>query len=151
MFVFTPLSEEELNNNKNRGLLEDGIYDFIIKSVEQRTSSTGFAMLLVHFSIISPTGVEYVLKDYISSNPKTIFKVKAFLCAIGLEDAYNAGTFDPQICVNRSGKAKIGVEKGKPMEKDPTRNFDDRNIIKGYIKSVSSAPADPELNDDVPF
>ena len=112
-------------------------------------------MLEVIAAVIDPEGSERNIKDFLMTNETMIFKLKHFCEAIGLEKEYSEGKLDPVKCLGRTGKCRIGIQKGQ-LKPDGSGFYNDRNVIKDYItiKEVKVEPevkVDPSLNDDVPF
>lgn len=153
-FSFPPLSDEQINEIQNRGLLADGIYPFTVKGVEQQSSKAGNPMLKVRIGVLAEGGDERNIFDYLVAAPEMVFKIKHFCETIGLEDKYLKGNFQPNDCINRSGKVKIGIQKGA-AKPDGSGFYPDKNSVKDYIKPgeeiAEKAKIDPDLNDDIKF
>lgn len=151
VFEFSPKTDEEIEAIKNQGLLTEGIYPFTVKEVESQVSQSNNPMLKVRLGVLDAKGEERNIIDYLVATDKMMFKLKHFCEAIGIEDKYNSGKFTPKDCLNRSGKAKIGVQKGS-MTPDGSGFYPDKNSIKDYLKGVASTPvADVPFNDDIKF
>ncbi len=153
-FSFNPLSDEQINALQNRDLLADGIYPFTVKSIEQQESKSGNPMLKVRIGVMPKEGEERNIFDYLVSTEQMMFKIKHFCETIGLEDKYTKGNFAPIDCLNRSGKVKIGVQKGGPKP-DGSGFFPDKNSVKDYVKLgeevAKEAKVEEEFNDDIKF
>lgn len=150
-FNFTPLSDVQINSMSTKELLPNGIYPFIVREVIQGYSKTGNSMLEVKIGVIVGPKEIRVLTDYIVASEKMMFKLKHFCDTLGLEDKYIAGCIEPKDCINRSGKVKIGVEKGRPRD-DGQGVFADRNKVVDYVKpEAQMGNVDPQFNDVINF
>lgn len=151
MFEFSPKTDAEIEAIKNQGLLTDGVYSFVVKEVEPGVSQSNNQMLKVKLGVLDNAGNERNLIDYLVATDKMIFKLKHFCESIGIEDKYSQGKFSPSDCINRCGRAKIGVQKGRMMP-DGSGFYPDKNDIKDYVKVVDVTPkADLPFNDDIKF
>lgn len=148
MFSFNPLSDEQIHAVQNRGLLEEGIYSFTVKAMEAQQSKSGNPMLKVRIGVLASEGDERNIIDYLLSSEQMMFKLKHFCESIGLEDNYLKGNLSPSDCINRSGKVRIGVQKGGAKE-DGSGFFPDKNSVKDYVKV--EAKAAPVVDDKPPF
>jgi len=157
MFAFNSLTDEEILAVQNEGLLPDGIYPFIVRAINPKTSSSGNPMLEVKVGILDKDGNERVITDYLVATKKMMFKLKHFCEAVGFEEEYKNGQFDPARCINKRGQTLIGVQKGN-IKPDGFSFYADKNIIKDYIKPSQPAVIDVkatsghiEFNDPVGF
>lgn len=153
-FSFNPLSDEQINAIQNRGLLADGVYPFCVKSIEQRHSKSGNPMLQVRIGVLANADDERNIFDYLLATEQMMFKLKHFCESIGLEEKYAKGNFSPADCINRSGRVRIGVQKGGAKE-DGSGFYPDKNSVKDYVKLdekvAEIAKVDPDFNDDIKF
>jgi hypothetical protein len=150
-FNFKPMSDQEIDAYLNRELLKEDVYPFMVKGVEQKISNSGNPMLKIHLGVMHE-GEERNIIDYLVATDQMMFKIKHFCEAIGVEDLYNSGTISPDACLKRSGKAKIGIQKGGPKENGGF--YPDKNSVKDYIKcevSQIKKPDQDEFNDDIKF
>ena len=153
VFSFQPKTDDEIAAIQNQGLLEEGIYPFIVRNVEQVVSHAGNPMLKISLGILESKGSTRNITDYLLATDRMIFKLKHFCDAIGFEGEYAKGSFDPSLCLNRTGSARIGVQKGNQNE-DGSGYYPDKNTIKDYIKCekpLEKVAIDLDLNDNVPF
>lgn len=160
-FRFNPKTDEEINAIQNQALLPDGVYSFFVKGIEEQVSKTGNQMLKLRLLVIGHDKSERYINDFLLITDKMIFKLKHFCETIGFEKEYLAGMFDLRQCINRSGRARIGIQKGSAKE-DGSGYYPDKNAVKDYVtinlvkptKASVAAPiatADPDLNDDISF
>lgn len=152
-FLFNPLSDEQINAIQNRALLTDGIYPFVVKSVEEQCSKSGILMLKVRLAVVASEHDIRTIIDYLLATEQMMFKLKHFCETIGIADKYEKGGFEPSDCINRSGKVKIGIQKGAAKD-DGSGFYPDKNTVKDYVKSdeISSPKAkSDEPDDDILF
>lgn len=154
MFSFKPLSDEEIVKINNRDLLPDGNYPFLVKVAEFHTAESGNVSIKLTLLIYSPDNNDRrVVVDYMSSDPRFIFKIKHFCESIGLESVYLKGTIvgtDLGEFLDKEGIVKVGMQKGK-AKKDGSGYYNDSNVAKDYIKTAKIANAPSEFNDDITF
>jgi hypothetical protein len=156
-FSFLPRSDDEIHAIQNRALLSDGIYPFIVKAIESQVSKSNNSMLKLKIGVIDAKGEERNIIDYLLGTDQMIYKLKHFCESIGMEDKYAKGNFEPQDCINRSGKVKIGVQKGAPKP-DGDGFYPDKNSVKDYVKgdvepkkAEKAEKAKDDFNDDIKF
>lgn len=154
-FSFAPKNDEEIHAIQNQGLLPEGVYPFQVKAVEQLVSKTGNSMLKIRLSVLEKDGSSRTIFDYLVATDQMIFKLKHFCEAIGLEDKYSKGCFEPQDCLERSGSAFISVQKGS-AKPDGSGNYPDKNQVKDYVKAnevakPKAAAVDKDFDDDIKF
>lgn len=153
-FSFIPKNDEEINAIQNIALLEQGIYSFVVKQIEQQISKANNSMLEIRIGVIDKDGGERNITDYLLATPQMIYKLKHFCEAIGMEDKYSEGSFEPTDFINRSGKVKIGIEKGAP-KKDGSGFYRDKNnvidYIKAEVKSKNVEKIEDDFDDDIKF
>jgi hypothetical protein len=150
-FTFTPLSDEEIQAVKNRSLMPNGVYPFVVKSAEHAISQSNNPMIKVTLAVMDKEGNERLIPDWLLATDTSIEKLKHFCDSIGLVETYARGSFEPHEFLNRSGRCLVGIQKGKT--KDDGSIFPDKNSIKDYIKRDvrSPLPEKSELNDDIGF
>jgi hypothetical protein len=151
-FSFVPKTDAEIEALQNQGLLTEGTYPFQVKAIDQLISKSGNSMLKVKLSVLEKDGSARIIFDYLVAMDTMMFKIKHFCESIGLADQYSKGMFDPQECIDRSGMAILGIQKGN-AKPDGTGNYADKNSIKDYVKSdkLQKAADDKMLNEDIPF
>ncbi len=153
MFSFSPKTDAEIAAMQNQGLLEEGVYKFTVKHVEQCVSQSDNSMLKIRLSVFEKSGGMRVIFDYLVATDRMMFKLKHFCESIGLQDKYTDGKFNPQECVNRSGYAYVSIQKGSARP-DGLGNYPDKNQIKDYV--LGDAAEDQkkkykDFDDDVKF
>ena len=152
-FLFNPLNDDQINAIQNRTLLADGIYPFVVKSVEEQVSKSSILMLKVKLLVVAAENDVRVIFDYLLATEQMMFKLKHFCESIGIADKYEKGSFEPSDCIERSGKVKIGIQKGAAKD-DGSGFYPDKNSVKDYVKSNDTgtkAKAPNEFNDDILF
>lgn len=151
MFSFKPYTEAEIQELSNPFMLQEGTYDFTVKTiVDDVSKSSGNPMLKVTLGIINKNGQEVLVTDYIMTTGKMVYKFKHFCNAIN--ENYDAGKIDLLRCRGKRGACIIIVQKGN--EKPDGTLYPDRNAVKDYVKSNNVTPAiakSQEINEDIPF
>ncbi len=150
MFSFSPKTDAEIKALQNEGLLPEGVYRFTVKGVEQTVSKTDNSMLKLRLAVYEEKGSSRTIVDYLVATDKMMFKLKHFCEAIGLEDKYAKGTFNPQDCVDRQGLALVSIQKGS-AKPDGTGNYPDKNQIKDYVPANEKAAPAKFADDDIKF
>jgi hypothetical protein len=154
-FSFTPKSDTEISEIKNKKLLQDGNYPFTVKSIMDEISQAGNKQLKIIIEVIDGKFESRNIPDYLGASDAMAYKLKHFCETIGLEKEYSAADVKSIIekGVGRSGIVKIGIKKGN-MRQDGTP-FDDSNTVRDYIKGEieqkKPVEIDPTLNDDINF
>lgn len=153
-FLFNPLSDDQINAIQNRSLLTDGIYPFVVKAVEEQCSKSGILMLKVKLVVVAAENDMRVIFDYLLATEQMMFKLKHFCESIGIGDKYNQGGFEPSDCIERSGRVKIGIQKGAAKD-DGSGFYPDKNSVKDYVKSeeveTPKNKVSNEPDDDILF
>lgn len=136
---FNPLTEDELTtqsgSNQKSFLFEPGDYTFEIIGADDHISKAGNESIKLRLSIFDHTGTEHYIFDYLS--PNSMYKLHQFCKSVGLIEQYKKGELSTIFCLGKSGKARIGLEKGKPKNDGSDTFYDDRMVIKKYIESDS--------------
>lgn len=131
---FTPRTEEELNKVT---LFEKGDYDFDVIGAEDTVSkSSGNPMITLTLRFYGPDGSTTTVYDYLLASVE--YKVKHFCDTTGLAAEYQAGSLSADMCLNRSGKATLIIQKDKKGQ------YEDKNVVKDYSNVAVDA-------SDVPF
>lgn len=154
MFSFNPLSDAEINSLQNRDLLPDGVYPFVVETIDTQNSKSGNLMLKVRIGVFKDMNDKRSIIDYLVPTDQMMFKLKHFCESIGLIKEYENGSFVISSCINRTGKVRIGVQKGS-AKIDGTGFYPDKNSVKDYVKAeekvVKNPVVDSTLNDDIAF
>ena len=162
---FTPMTEDELILSS---LLPAGIYPFEVMMAADKISKTGNEMIELKLNVFGENQEAHVF-DYMLE--KMAFKLRHFAEATGLISEYERGELEALSCLNKTGYAKIGIDKGNG-------NFPPKNTVVDYLKpetpvtkngllevlrpevsklapsSPASKPAptnDKPFDDDIPF
>jgi hypothetical protein len=145
----TPYSEKQI---AEMNLWPKGEYPFSIVAAEQKTSKKGNEMIVLSVQIFNAEGRVRTLNDYLLDMPEMAHKLRHAAVVCGLEDKYNAGTLEPFDFVDKTGVAKVGIQKSKDEQ------YADKNVINDYLAADASKPvpvpqqsAAAELNDEIPF
>lgn len=124
--------------------LPPGDYPATIDAVEEKQSKAGNDMYQVDFTVYTSGDKRVRVTDYIVI-PSFVWKLKRLARALGMEDAFKAGSFDPASQVGQNIVVTLDVE-----EKE---GYDDRNTIKAYLTKDGRDPKKPvaDAADDLPF
>lgn len=136
------------------GLWKPGVYDFEVSDATEGESKAGNGMFTVQVDVYDQDGKKKTISDYLLPGSEFFgFKVRHFAESIGMLKEYENGDIDANDFINRTGKCKIGTQKGKD-------GFGDKNVIRDYLKSNSNGSATPKeaaakaqapLDDEIPF
>lgn len=162
--TYKPLNADEAKQQENENKpkpYEAGIYDFEVYHAEDQTSKAGNSMIKLSIKVFGNDGMYRFVNDYLVHSEKMEYKFRYAADACGVLPKYDSGKIVAADFTDRTGKAKVGVEVGKPKDDGSGENYPDKNIIKEYIKRQSdltkglvkqAAPAsNVELDDDIPF
>lgn len=123
--------------------LPEGDYMATIAEVEERVSQSGNDMHVITYTVYA--GERQVrIVDYIPY-PSMTWRLKRLAQALGNEDAFKSGKFDPSECIGSNVIVTLEVQKQD--------GYDDKNRIKAWsvysTAPVAVAPA--AADDDLPF
>lgn len=142
---FTPKTETEVSK-----IFENGIYEFVVESAQEKESKSGNNMIhlkikILHDKYIGKTN--FVDCYLLTENPNFEFILRHFCYSIGLGEAYEKGEITDRMCVDKSGLAKVVIEKDKDGQ------YPDKNKIVDFIvdKNRDVLKTKDDLNDDIPF
>jgi len=115
------MTEDELIQSS---LLPAGIYPFEVMMAADKISKTGNEMIELKLNVFGENQETHVF-DYLLE--KMAFKLRHFAEATGLIGEYERGKLEALSCLNKSGYAKIGIDKGNG-------NFPPKNTVLDYLK-----------------
>jgi hypothetical protein len=115
------MTEDELIQSS---LLPVGVYPFDVMTAEDKISKTGNEMIELKLNVFGENQEAHVF-DYLLE--KMAFKLRHFAEATGLIGEYERGELEALSCLNKSGYAKIGIDKGNG-------NFPPKNTVVDYLK-----------------
>lgn len=123
----------------------EGDYMATIVTVEEKQSQAGNEMHVIGYMVYAGDRQVQVL-DYIPY-PKMTWRLKRLAQALGQEDGFKAGKFDPEAFIGSNVTLTLIVE-----ERD---GYDPQNRIKAWSQCSTAAPnssdAPPEADPDLPF
>lgn len=96
----------DFSNVQGNVVLDEGIYNLTIESVEQKVSSTGKDMLLVRFREESTKAA--IFENYVLQE-NCLFKLKELLSAAGME-CTSIVNLDTDLLIGLTFKAKVTKE-----------------------------------------
>lgn len=145
----SPISETVANTQANAfRVWPRGAYDFEVLTAIDKRSKSGNEMVELELRVHDRDGKTRKLRDWLVESEGVAYKVRHFAAATGMLAQYEKGELKTDQMPGKTGRCKLGIEKGN--DKYP----DDRNKIDDYIAAggplIASVP-DPQLNDDIPF
>jgi len=121
---FNPKTEEEIAASK---LWKKGEYPFeILSATEKASNRSGNQMIELKVRVTNDSVVR-TITDYLLE--KRMEKLSHAAKACGLQAKYGAGSLEAIDFVGKSGRLKLGVEKGKD-------GYPARNVITDYVFST---------------
>lgn len=149
----TPLSEQEARDL--RAPLKPGNYPFTVLSAEEGQSQNGNQMITLKLFIISPTGKEWKVMDWLLPSGTMAWRLRHFCKSVGRMAEYESGNLNTEGWKGVSGMAKVG---NKIDDNGVTRLKIDDYIELPNTKSTGdvSCPQSGELHtvttvDEPPF
>jgi hypothetical protein len=138
--------EKEMNN-----ILEDGVYNFEVKTAKQRVSKSGNQMIALTLTVYSDSDASrHTIFDNLLATPRWRWKIRKFCDSVGLIKEYESKTFDETLCEGMSGKCRIGTT---------IFNGKQQNSVEDYLgsnaevtqKSKPLTNDEPFEDDEIPF
>lgn len=144
----TPKTEKEIAES---GLMPKGVYPFEVISAEDAVSKANNEMIKATLRIFTPDGKTRQLITYLmEAMPAQLFH---FCTYCGLAAEYGAGTLSAEMCVGKTGYAKIGIKEDKTGQYGPQNVIQDferpKALAPGATPHPAAAPAGSD--EDVPF
>ena len=148
---FTPKEEKDLK--KPFDLLPDNsIYDFDVLTATDEVSEKGNEMIKLNIGLYVTDRIGPRIFDYLL--PSMEAKLRHFCDTVGLLREYESGRLTAGICEGRSGRVKVGIQKGK-AKPDGDGSYPDKNVAKDYIcrpaKPLNASVIPEEHTDLEPF
>ncbi len=136
-------SNEQIAMIQEESLIPAGEYPFRVINAHQEISKNQNSMIKLILEIDTPKGTRKLF-DFLIDSDLMAYKVKHFCEMIG----HNDSVLFPQNCMNKSGIAKIIIQKDKNNQYPPRNTITDyvHQELQGMIASPSS-----DFNDDIPF
>lgn len=159
MFSYKVMSEKEAMEARYQ-LLKEGIYDALIVSATEKTSSTGNPMLDMMVSVYDENGRSHEIRDFLVFTDKMTWKAIHCADSAGLSKEFEGGKFCSELIEGRPVKVKINIEQGGIIPEDKLKGsafgarYPDKNKIEDYIKKDTLSESGNSANiddDDVPF
>jgi len=152
MFQFGKLSEKD---EKAMLPLEEGIYEFVIETVMQKSSTKGYPQIELELKIYDIYSNPHTVKDWLTASDANLNKkkIKEFCHAVGMADKYESGQFDEYDIVGKRGQCRIIITNHE--------KYGEQNRVDCYVigdKPVNEMPASTSkvgvrdgFEDDIPF
>jgi hypothetical protein len=124
----TPHTSEELAD-----ILPAGKYPACVVTAVEMVSKAGNPMIVIEMEIYPPEGKIRKITDWLSEGAP--WKVRNFCESVGdqMLESYERGSIDPAGMIHKQVDVLVTVEKSD--------DFGDRNKVKAYLKSDSTASA----------
>lgn len=156
MINFKHMTEQEINDQK---LAPEGRYPFSILQIRYlddngnpMITTNGNQKADIKLAIIDSNGAERHIYDSLVFHPSMMFKIKHFMETIGCDQDYENDKFDAQSYIGKRGMVHIIVKKGEPKKDIPGEYWNDKNVVKDYVKiSVKSHGNDFIDDKEIPF
>lgn len=146
---FTPKTEKEVSS-----LLQEGVGQFEVLKALKKISQAGNSYIALTLKCWDKDGNQGLIFENIMNgeHPFILRKIRHFCYAVGLENEYESGKLNADMCLGRSGIILIGIQKDK-NGKNPDKNCA-LDFLKPLEKSKLTSTPLKELNDnldDLPF
>lgn len=130
---FTPKSNEEIEKAQAaRGPFRPGVYDFEVIDAVEKTSQGGNDMIEIDIKVYGDGGDFKKVRDWLLE--KIEYRLRHFAETVGLVSEYEAGELHAFDMIGKSGKVKLGIEKG-------TGSYPDRNKVTDYAPDENGVKA----------
>jgi hypothetical protein len=145
---FEPKTDKEI---QEMNLFEPGEYDFQVLEAHDAFSAKGNEMIKLKLLFTNDEGRQQIIFDYLMA--AIPHKLKHACDCIGHADKYASGSILAEDFINKSGCAKIFIQK------DRTGQYPDKNAVADYIvdkvkgqaKQAPISHSSDVLDDDIPF
>lgn len=155
-FTFSSYSDKDIEDIERTLLLEEGIYDFLVKKLSMETSQKGKKMFKVILGVFGKDGQERTVWDFLvfptdEHQPKArLFlsrKMRNFFASIGKLEAYDLGKIKAQEVEGINGSLEISIKTEEIGEYAGTK----KNVVKDYCKPLPQAANSNPFDDDINF
>lgn len=148
---FRPMSREEADK-KRFSVLEPGRYNARIVHAKEDVSNSGNDMLVLEVEVFGPEGT-VIVKDWLLSTERMVWKLQHLCEALGLSAKYAAGELKPEDVAGRSCCVDTSIEKPKPDSKyqRPQSRIDDYMAQEFAGSAPKPAASSKSDDDDLPF
>lgn len=137
-------------------MMPEGIYPFVVVEAKERVSKNGNDMIELKLEVMDDDNRPHIIFDYLLAS--MAFKLKHFCEHTGMLDKYEADSLTAHDCLRKRGFVELKADKA-PRIVDG-REYPPKNSVKDYCADkpdkpvefhAGSAPADQNMNDDIPF
>jgi len=158
-FSYTPISKQQAEDARF-SLIKPGNYHAVVRQMTPKPSDKGNQMIVVMLNVYHGNNEIEQIFDYLTFVPSMMWKIIHFCESIGLLEAYENGSFKPDMALNRNTFVKVGFQSGKEIPFDKLNGkpvgskYPDRNSIEDYVRKelVTELPEKKkEFDDDIPF
>lgn len=155
----TPITSEQADEQSVGDPWPPGEYDFTVsEAVEGTSQASGNEQIKLTLHVFNRQGQQRTVFDYLSSAPKSQWKVRHFAETVGMVRQYETGEMPVREMLGRPGRCKLRI---KPAD----GQYSAQNAVNDYVKNDGAAqkhevrpspalrqkaPAG-DLDDDIPF
>ena len=142
------ISNDQEANQKTTSRLKEGPAQFrVIEAREGLSKTSGLSRIELKLEVNDIDGGKGIIYDYLSASPKSTWKIKQFLIAIGQHYKYKSGEISSYDCLNQTGRCELIMEESNNPQYEPQMK------VKEYCspKPESEEFVEMYLNDDIPF
>lgn len=156
MFHYQVMSKDQAMQERYN-LLKEGVYEAVINTSVDKTSSTGNPMIDMTLNVYEDTGMIHNVRDFLVFTPKMMWKVIHCAESADVVKEYEAQQFCSDLLVGRKVKVKVVIEEGSPIPDDKLNGkpfgskYPNKNKIDDYISSQSAQNGNDFLDDDIAF
>ena len=117
MFKYNVMTEEEALSHRF-SLLEDGEYDAVVVSSEDRLSSKGSPMMDMKIAVYPSKGTSLQVRDFLVFTDKMMWKVINFAKSANVFDTYEGGALCSEKVIGKNISVKVTTEEGSLIPED---------------------------------
>lgn len=156
----TPITAEQADEQSVGDPWPAGDYDFKVHEASEGTSSAGNEQIKLTLHVFNRQGQQRIVFDYLSSLPKSQWKVRHFADTVGMVRQYETGDMPVRDMVGRPGRCKLRI---KPAD----GQYSAQNAVADYLGAKqaetgiawgparqpvrAAAPQKRDLDDEIPF
>jgi hypothetical protein len=157
-FSYQVMSEQEAMEARYQ-LLKEGIYEAVISTSIDKTSSTGNPMMDMTVSVYDENGKAHDIRDFLVFTEKMTWKAIHCAESAGILQEFQEGKFCSELVQNKRVKVKIAIEKGGIIPEDKLKGsplgsrYPDKNKIEDYLKDCEQASKESNelVDSEIPF
>lgn len=156
----TPITSEQADEQSVGDPWPPGEYDFTVsEAVEGTSQASGNEQIKLTLHVFNRQGQQRTVFDYLSSAPKSQWKIRHFAETVGMVRQYETGEMPVHEMLGRPGRCKLRV---KPADgqysaqnavNDYVKNYGAEQTIKTRPESSADRKKAPvrDFDDEIPF